>query len=269
MSTAFVDACVVACSYTEAYTRRRSFWALHLGAAMKIPIFGAYCPHGDQCSKKHKLLGSYTSEREARQKIHHHLMTSTYHNMEDEEATQAADEADVPDWLDDDSNWNTTVHDRQRSRDRRSRDRDRDRARDHNVPRLEVRRQEMLTSKASSPASSASAAPHAEMPQPPVPAPPPFPPPAQATSADVQLQLALMQQQQQQAVVAAPPQASVSNDMLASWGRALSALVKSESSLRTAARLSRSAAQAFEEESSRLSLQIEYLTSLGIEPQEN
>jgi hypothetical protein len=63
-----------------------------------VTVFVVRCPLGEQCSKKHGILGKRLSEHEARQVIVNHLKASPYHELDQEVADAAAEAAIVESW---------------------------------------------------------------------------------------------------------------------------------------------------------------------------
>ena len=59
--------------------------------------FMAYCPRADgtPCRKGTQKLGSYYSERDARQAIYNHLYGSIHHQLSEADATDEADRAEL------------------------------------------------------------------------------------------------------------------------------------------------------------------------------
>lgn len=45
----------------------------------------AFCPYGDRCQKGGKRLGGYGSDGEASAAVKNHLMTSTYHWLDEQD----------------------------------------------------------------------------------------------------------------------------------------------------------------------------------------
>jgi hypothetical protein len=64
--------------------------------------FAPYCPHGDKCSKKGRL-GWFNSMEEAKQKVINHLLASEYHadEMDDEKAEELWKQTEVDVWPED------------------------------------------------------------------------------------------------------------------------------------------------------------------------
>ncbi|CAE8688771.1 unnamed protein product [Polarella glacialis] len=63
--------------------------------------YAAYCPIGDQCSKKGNCMGVFSTEEEARAKINWHLTASSLHNKSEEEAAELTATAEVKNWMED------------------------------------------------------------------------------------------------------------------------------------------------------------------------
>ena len=57
-----------------------------------------YCPLGEVCGKKHRMLKKKWSEEDARWAVQHHLMTSPAHMMTRQEAEGFAMDAEIPTW---------------------------------------------------------------------------------------------------------------------------------------------------------------------------
>ena len=63
-----------------------------------VTVFVGRCPMGEQCSKKHGILTKKATEEEVRKAIHHHLRTSPYHEMTDEDANGLVELSEVETW---------------------------------------------------------------------------------------------------------------------------------------------------------------------------
>lgn len=205
--------------------------------AAMVKKFGAYCPWGHKCSYGNKCMQSFDSAAEARDKIVHHLVNSTRHLLEQDEAERLACEADIPEWED---------------------------------------KQAASSSKSGGKASSGSAGwqssggkgkGHRSAPYP-------------ATGGlDVQaIADAVTQRLNQNAAMAHGDGSGIADGMdpltqqlvvpagaqgiFQHWTRAVNSLTRGHEALRTAARMCRSAGQAFEEEAHTIQTELEFLSSL-------
>ncbi|CAE8715593.1 unnamed protein product, partial [Polarella glacialis] len=74
-----------------------------------VPFAGyaAYCPIGDECSKKGTCMGVFSAEAEARAKINWRLTASSLHLKPAEDAAELTASAEVPSWMDPEpeGNW--------------------------------------------------------------------------------------------------------------------------------------------------------------------
>ena len=60
--------------------------------------FTTWCPLGEECSKKRKMLCKFESEDKVRDFLYNHLVNSSYHLMENSEAEDMATTALVEQW---------------------------------------------------------------------------------------------------------------------------------------------------------------------------
>ena len=61
-------------------------------------IFVGRCPIGDSCTKKQRILCKKRSEDEVKAAVKHHLMTSPYHELGEEEAENLVQLLEVEKW---------------------------------------------------------------------------------------------------------------------------------------------------------------------------
>ena len=78
-------------------------WLASLGPPERVgampTVYGIWCPWGDKCSKRGKLLAKHTDEETVRSMLLNHLQSSPYHHDESDEAmVAAAAEAEVSSW---------------------------------------------------------------------------------------------------------------------------------------------------------------------------
>lgn len=66
-----------------------------------VTVYGAYCPLGESCSKKGRLLCKHTDLERARASLLAHLLNSPYHQDIDEETKQLLASDDMPSWEED------------------------------------------------------------------------------------------------------------------------------------------------------------------------
>ena len=66
---------------------------------MKVEKFTTWCPCGEHCTKGKSRLGTFPSEQEAREKVMWHLMESPYHKLSTEDAKEMADVAQIESWF--------------------------------------------------------------------------------------------------------------------------------------------------------------------------
>lgn len=210
--------------------------------------FSIYCTRGG-CGKKGKSLGYFGSKEEAQKRLVHHLTTSSYHNMSEEAANKDAEVAEISEWQGEEDTSAHGDRDRQKSREDRSDRSDRSERSDRRetpYSRSSSSRGESLEHMVQRTVQAAvKQSLHAQ------PAPP-----SPKVSTDI---LPYKSSSAAQHVAVSP-------DMLTSWGRAVASIAKAEQSLRTAARISRSAAMAFEEEAVNLSIHLDTLAQMGITP---
>ena len=214
----------------------------------RVNKWGAYCPFGEKCGRGNRCLGSFDNPDGAQDKIRHHLINSSHHYMSEDEARAAALDA-VQCW---------------------SEDEDASTASSHQV------------APAAHASTSAKAAPV------PVPQPVkgkgkgkgkrdrshPYSSGAWIDGADVASIAAQVADHllQTQAVVTAAEETTLAaasstslaleSDVGTSWTRAIASLTRCDQASRTAARMSRSAAAAFEEEAHTISREIEFLSEI-------
>eukprot|EP00969_Alexandrium_andersonii_P307853 13608072-Alexandrium_andersonii.AAC.1 len=68
-------------------------------------VWACWCPCGDVCGKKNRMLKKKLSEEDARWAVTNHLMTSPSHMMSQEEAEATALVADIESWEEDEESW--------------------------------------------------------------------------------------------------------------------------------------------------------------------
>jgi hypothetical protein len=196
-----------------------------------VKKFGAYCPRSNYCKKGNKCMGTFPSRAQAISWVENHLACSEYHRYNAEKAKEEANKAEaVQEWSDEEPF--------------------------------------------------------------PVPTPPAGPPPgfgkgskkgnqaskAKAIASQAQIDMQslvsqvaghLLQLQQDEAnyeaantvaAASASTDMAIANDASQSWTRAIASLTRCEEALKTASRISRSAAQAFDEEAHTIRRELEYLT---------
>ena len=70
-----------------------------------VTVFVGRCPMGEQCSKKHGILTKKATEEEVRKAIHHHLRTSPYHEMAEEDAKGLVELSEIETWTEEAWRW--------------------------------------------------------------------------------------------------------------------------------------------------------------------
>ena len=70
-----------------------------------VTVFVGRCPMGEQCSKKHGILTKKATEEEVRKAIHHHLRTSPYHEMGEEDAKGLVELSEIETWTEEAWGW--------------------------------------------------------------------------------------------------------------------------------------------------------------------
>jgi hypothetical protein len=195
-----------------------------------VKKFGAYCPKNQYCKKGNKCMGTFPTKAQAISWVENHLACSEYHKYNADKAKEEANKTEaVQEWSDDEPF--------------------------------------------------------------PAPTPPPGPPgsgkgakkghqalSAKAKAAPAQIDMEalvsqvaghLLQLQQDEghfeeantlATASASTDMAIANEASQSWTRAISSLTRCEEALKTASRISRSAAQAFDEEAHTIRRELEYLT---------
>ena len=60
--------------------------------------YAIWCPRGDECTKRGRMLCKFDDEEKTRSFLFNHLVSSPYHQLGDEEATQLARETAIEAW---------------------------------------------------------------------------------------------------------------------------------------------------------------------------
>ena len=217
-----------------------------------VKKFAAYCPLGSKCGKGNSCLGTFELRDDAVLKIQHHLVNSSCHYMKQAEASRVIKEqGSITEYSDDDEDQT-----RRTSKGGKSKGK---------TP----------YSRPSDPIGYGPRAAQRTMPAPTMPAPT-MPAPESVDLAALAAAVYDRMAAAHEAVPAAASSSASSSNAIVpeghvqmnlaeiggSWTRAVAALVKCEQALKTAARMARSAAQAFEEESHTIHREIEFLSDI-------
>lgn len=73
-------------------------------APSKMPTyFAIWCPRGDECTKKGKMLCKFADEQKTRSFLFNHLVSSPYHGLTEDDARAYAENADIEQWNEEDA----------------------------------------------------------------------------------------------------------------------------------------------------------------------